>query len=201
VLQLDADDEVSDELRLALDRLLVEGTPHAAFQLRRKNNFLGRWMMHGDWHHFYRTLYRRSRCRFTGRVHHTLQVDGTTGTLDAPVLHYPFLSLEQFVVKQNRYTSLEAQELLEEQGVLPTRRVRYELVWRPLKLWWKMYVKKRAYREGWHGLVFSILYAWVNFLKWAKYWELVREQWPHTAGSTQQTAKTRQPTEAASCAS
>ena len=177
VIQLDADDVVSGELREAISRFLVEGTSHAAFNIRRKNNFLGHWMMRGGWYHFYPHLYRRSACRFHGRVHHVLDVTGTTGALEAAVLHYPFTSLEQFVVRQNRYTSLEAQEILETQGVLDPKRVRYHLTWRPLKLFWKSYVKKQGFREGWYGLVFAILYAWVHFLKWAKYWELVRDRY------------------------
>lgn len=177
VLQLDADDVVSDELREALNRLAREGTPHVAFQIRRKNNFLGHWMMRGGWYHYYHTLYRKSRCHFEGRVHHTLVIEGTTGVLEAPILHYPFTSLEEFVVRQNRYTTLEAQEIFDEQGVLDPRMVRYQLIWRPLKLFWKSYVKKQGFREGWYGLVFAVLYAWVNFLKWAKYWALVRDRY------------------------
>lgn len=177
ILQLDGDDVVSAELRHALERLLREGTPHAAFQVRRKNNFLGHWMMRGGWYHYYHTLYRKSACHFEGRVHHLLKVSGTIGTLEAPVLHYPFTSLEQFVAKQNRYTSLEAREMLETQGVLLRSLVRYHLTWRPLKLIWKSFVKKQGFREGWYGLVFALLYGWVHVLKWAKYWELVRQHY------------------------
>ena len=177
ILQLDGDDVVSEGLRQAIGRFLVEGTPHAAFNVRRKNNFLGHWMLHGGWYHYYHTLYRKASCRFEGRVHHTLKVDGTIGVLEAPVLHVPFISLEQFVIKQNRYTTLEAQETLDIQGVLDRRLVRYQLTWRPAKLFWKSFVKKQGFREGWYGLVFAALYAWVHFLKWAKYWELVRHHY------------------------
>ena len=177
VLQLDGDDVVSEELRVAIGRVLTHGTPHDAFRVRRKNNFLGHWMMRGGWYHYYHTFYRTTACRFEGRVHHVLKTSGTMGTLDAPVLHFPFTSLEQFLVKQNRYTSLEAQEILDTQGVLDARVVRYQLTWRPAKLFWKSVVKKQGFREGWYGLLFATLYAWVHFLKWAKYWELVRHRY------------------------
>ncbi|MBI4355048.1 MAG: glycosyltransferase family 2 protein [Candidatus Omnitrophica bacterium] len=176
IIQLDGDDEVSAELRQAIGQVLTGGTTHAAFQIRRKNNFLGHWMTHGGWYHYYPHFYHRASCRYEGRVHHLLKTSGTIGKLEAAVLHYPFTSLEQFVVRQNRYTSLEAQEMLDTQGVLPQRLVRYNLTWRPVKLFWKSYVKKQGRREGWHGLVFAILYAWVHFLKWAKYWELIRDR-------------------------
>src|SRR3989338_2561656 len=121
ILQLDADDVVSDELHHAITEFLTGGTAHAAFLVRRKNNFLGHWMMRGGWYHYYHTLYRKSACRFEGRVHHLLKINGTIGTLEAPVLHFPFTSLEQFVGRQNRYTSLEAREIFDTQGVLEQR--------------------------------------------------------------------------------
>ena len=203
VLSLDADDVVSDELRQAILQVLTDGTTHAAFHTRRKNNFLGHWMIHGGWYHYYPTLYRKAACRFEGRVHHLLKTTGTRGTLDAAVLHYPFTNLEQFVARQNRYTSLEGQELFDLQGVLDPKFVRYQLTWRPLKLFWKSYVKKQGFREGWYGLVFAILYAWVHFLKWAKYWELIRERYqpdPASQPTAQTVCSDHQPQES-SCAS
>ena len=182
IVQLDGDDVVTEELREAIGRILTEGTSHAAFQIRRKSNFLGHWMMHGGWYYHYYTLYRKSACQFEGRVHHVLKIRGTAGVIEAPILHYPFTSLEQFVARHNRYTSLEAQEMLDTQGVLDRRLVRYQLTWRPLKLFWKSYVKKQGFREGWYGLVFATLYAWVHFLKWAKCWELVRDASPLKQG-------------------
>ena len=177
ILQLDGDDEVSEELREALQRMLREGTTHAAFNVRRKNNFLGHWMMRGGWYHYYRAVYPKSACRFEGLVHEVLQVQGTTGVLEGAIIHTPFTSLEQFITRQNRYTTLEARQILEQRGVLPAREVRYQVTWRPLKLFWKSYVKKQGFREGWHGLVFALLFMWVHVMKWVKYWELVRQHY------------------------
>ena len=30
--------------------------------------------------------------------------------------------------------------------------------------------------EGGYGLIFSFLFAWVHFLNWAKYWEMVKDR-------------------------
>ena len=73
--------------------------------------------------------------------------------------------------RQNRYTTLEAQQILEEHGVVPAREIRYQMIQKPAKLFWKMYVKKQGLREGTVGLIFSVLYSFVHFLKWAKVWE------------------------------
>ncbi len=180
VLQMDADETISDELRATLQRLMIEGTPHAAFRVRRLNEFLGRRMRHGGWYHYNTVLLRKSRCRYDMSLvcHERHIVDGTIGVIEAPLEHRPFANLTQFVERQNRYTSLQAQDILTTQGRLPERRIRREIFWRPIKSFWKTYVKKQGWREGMHGLVFAFLFAWVDGLKWAKYWELVRQQ-PH----------------------
>ncbi len=82
------------------------------------------------------------------------------------------LKVEQFIARQNRYTDYEARDILAEQGLLAKRAVFNNLYIEPLKLFWKYYVKKQGFREGKYGFIFSILYSYAHFLKWAKYWEL-----------------------------
>lgn len=173
ILQLDADDVVTPEFRQAAERILRDGTPRAAFQFRRTNCFLGHWMHFGGWDHYSLHFFRRGRARYKGRVHHALLVDGSIGTLHAAVEHYPFDSIEQFVDRQNRYTTLEAQELIDLRGgPIPEPELRYQIVVRPAKLFWKLYVKKQGFRDGGYGLIFSGLFSFVHFIKWAKAWEL-----------------------------
>ena len=174
ILQLDADDAVSPQLREQIEQVLSNGSPYTAYKFRRKNWFLGHEMRYGGWYHYYPHLFRRGQARFEGRVHHLLKTQGPMGVLEGALEHRPFDSIEQFIARHNRYTTIEAQEMWDRQGLIDLRVVRYQLTRRPLKLFWKMYVRKQGFREGWHGLVFSILFAWVHVMKWAKYWEVAR---------------------------
>ena len=173
ILQMDADEEVSPGLRAAIERLLRDGSPHAALKLRRRNYFLGREMRYGGWYHYHTALFRRQGARYEGLVHERLQIPGSVGVLEADLRHAPFQYIAQFVDRQNRYTSLQASELFARHGRLPLRHVKRKLWARPLKLFVKFYIKKQGFREGGHGLVFALLFAWVDFLVWSKYWELV----------------------------
>ena len=132
-----------------------------------------RW---GGWYHHSYHLFKKGYARYDGKVHHQLLVDGETGLLDAEVAHYPFKDLSQLITRQDRYTNLEAKELLDQRGKIDEKEVRYNVKVKPAKLFWKFYVKKKGYREGMHGFIFSVLFSWTHFLKWAKYWELVREE-------------------------
>ncbi len=174
VLQMDADEVATPELRAALERLLA--TPdarYAAYQVRRRNVFLGRLMRYGGWYHDHLCVFRRVGHRYHGLVHERLNIQGPVGHLQADLHHEPFQSIAQFISRQNRYTTLQARELFETRGRLPWRSVRRTLWLRPLNRWWKFYVKKQGFREGMHGLIFSTLFAWVEFLVWAKYCELI----------------------------
>jgi len=180
ILQMDADERVTDELREAIRGVLSgSGVSYSAYQAWRKNWFLGRWMRHGGWYHRHLCLFRRDGARYDGLVHERVSPQAAVGQLDADVEHRPFTSLTQFIDRQNRYTSLQAEELLRQRGVLPERTIRHGLTWRPLKLFWKLYVKKRGFLDGMHGLVFCGLDAWVRVVIWAKYWELTRARVEH----------------------
>jgi hypothetical protein len=108
-------------------------------------------------------------------------VTGAIGRLAGDLDHQPFDSLAQFVDRQNRYTTLQARELLGRGGPLPWSEVATMLRRRPRKLWWKFYVKKQGWREGMHGLVFSTLFAWVELLIWAKCGEALGNPAPFPA--------------------
>ena len=181
VLTLDADELVTPALRDAIQTVLEGGSPHEGLTFRRRNYFLGRWMRYGGWYHRSLHLFRRQAGRFVGKVHYAPELRGSIGELDADVEHYPFQSLTQFVARQNRYTSIEAEELAVRHPNLSKVPLRQQLWLRPAKLFWKSYVKKSGWREGMHGLVFGMLFAWVEFLKWAKYWAMKQESRPASA--------------------
>ena len=92
--------------------------------------------------------------------------------LEGDLIHRPFESLSQFIDRQNRYTSLQGQELFERFGASKLAEAKQQLRWKLFKRFWKLYVKKQGFKDGMHGLIFSVLFAWVDWLVWAKYWEL-----------------------------
>ena len=182
VLHIDADEVVTPRLQTAIDRILVDDQGHSAFEMMRKNYFLGHPMRYGGWYHRHLVLFRRERARCRGRgIHVRLQVEGTIGRLEAELEHYPFTSLEQFIRRQNHYTGVEARNLFALQGPVPARELVYQMTWRPMKLFWKSYVKQQGRREGMYGLVFALLYAFMHVIFWAKYWEQMLAAGPQAA--------------------
>jgi (heptosyl)LPS beta-1,4-glucosyltransferase len=178
ILHIDADEWVTPALKQSINQILIDDRGHSAYEIMRLNHFLGRAMRHGGWRHPHPVLFRRMRSRCEGRGIHSgarMRFEGTTGRLEADIEHYPFSSIAQFLERQNRYTSVEAGIQAAEGPAVRGRTVWFQTAWRPAKLFWKTYVKKQARRDGRHGLVFSVLFAFVHFLHWAKVWEASQE--------------------------
>jgi glycosyltransferase involved in cell wall biosynthesis len=174
VLQLDADDIVTDDFKSKADEAIARdtGTDIVVYKFRRKNFFLGHPMDHGGFHHFIPNLINRKHVKYEGVVHEVPVYKGLMGTIDADIEHYPFDNIGQFVNRQNRYTDIASSELVKTEGVLPEKEIKKNMIGKSLKMFYKSYVKKQGYKEGFYGLVFAILFAFINFLKWAKYREL-----------------------------
>jgi ADP-heptose:LPS heptosyltransferase len=175
VLQLDSDEIITDAFKKKCGEILP-ATKCAAFKFRRKNVFLGHEFTYGGWYHWSQHLFKKGRARYEGRVHEKMIVDGDVGLIDADILHIPFDSISEFIERQNRYTDLQAADIMDQEKDLNRKSIRYNLKVKPAKLFRKIYFNKKGYKEGAHGLVFAILSSYVHFLKWAKVWEVVKER-------------------------
>ncbi|MDP2929175.1 MAG: glycosyltransferase, partial [Candidatus Omnitrophota bacterium] len=194
VLQLDSDEIVTDAFKKQCDLVLPE-TKCAALKFRRKNVFLGHEFTYGGWYHWSQHLFKRGLANYEGRVHEKMIVNpsakaqgqsranevrrgikGDVGFLDADILHIPFDSISEFIERQNRYTDLQARDIMDEEKDLSAKKIKYNLKVKPAKLFKKIYFNKKGYKEGMYGFVFALLSSYVHFLKWAKVWEIVRNR-------------------------
>jgi len=170
LLALDADERVSEPLRVEIAAALAADPPVAGFAIPRRNFFQGAWVRHGGWYPDYQLrLFRRGRGAFTeSAVHESVRVDGPVGRLRAPLDHQSYRGIEDFVARANRYSELAARQLASSGrgGSLG------DLLVRPVWRFVSMYVLRAGYLDGWRGLTLAILYAHYVFLRAAK----VREQ-------------------------
>jgi len=173
VLSLDTDEVATPEVKDEIRRLLAAGPTADAYFVPRKNYFLGRWIRHCGWYPDYRQpqLFRKNKLRYRDEVvHEGAEVDGTTGYLREHVLQYPFLDLDHYLAKQDRYSALMAGRMVE----AGRRFHAYQLVTHPSFTFLKMYVLRAGFLDGMPGLILSGLYAYYTFIKYAKFWEATR---------------------------
>ena len=168
VLQLDADEVLTDELRQAIGAAQANWQ-HAAYSLARLTNYCGHWVRHGGWYPDRRLrLYDRRLGRWTGLLlHEKFEVSPglTTAPLAGHALHYSYPSVAQHVAQLNRFTSLAAQEL----ALRGKTNVNlFHLLLKPL---WKFvhgYVFRLGFLDGFAGLCIAGISAGGVFLKFAK---------------------------------
>jgi glycosyltransferase involved in cell wall biosynthesis len=168
VLCLDADERVTPELRASIERVLglpAERRPTAC-AMARCNRFLGVWLRHGEGYPDWNTrLFDRRRARWTDDpVHEHVVADGHVVRLAGDLLHESAESLDAYLAKQNRYTSLQAEAMHargERAGV-------GRLVFSPLVRFVRFYVVRLGFLDGVAGFAHIAIGCFNSFVKYAK---------------------------------
>jgi glycosyltransferase involved in cell wall biosynthesis len=170
ILSIDADEEVSPELKRELTTLTSERPPHTAFFISRRNIHLGRWIRHGGWYpNRLVRLFQRSAGSWVGEeLHEKWETSGSYGKLDGDLIHYSFTNLADQVARNNQYSTLGAIRLQK----LGKRFSFFKLGTKTFSKFVETYIVKLGFLDGYPGLIISVSAAYSVFLKWAKLWEL-----------------------------
>lgn len=177
ILQLDADETVSPELRREIHNVLMTNPVQNGFWMPRKNYFLGRFLMKGgQYPDFTVRLYRKGKGELPQRdVHEQAVIEGEVGYLKHALLHYPYKNFAAYYQKWMRYNHLFADQIKEDMishniftkillgiGYLFAKPAHWMLT---------AYGRHKGFMDGWQGLVFAIMSAlrfpvsYVLFLK------------------------------------
>jgi glycosyltransferase involved in cell wall biosynthesis len=162
VLCVDADERVSEALRASI--LAALAAPRAfVYAVPRCNRFMGRWLRHGEGYPDWSTrFFHRAHAHWSDDpVHERVVTDETVGTLAGDLLHDSAESLERYLEKQNRYTTLQA-ERLAARGVRPGA---VATALRPLARFLKMYLLRLGFLDGFPGFVHIAIGCWNTFTK------------------------------------
>jgi hypothetical protein len=105
-------------------------------------------------------------------VHEAIRVDGPTARLRNDLLHYSYPTLDRYLDKFNRYTTLAANEAFErgQRGLL------LRLIVNPCAKFVKQYLLKGGFLDGAEGLLLAILSAGYVSIKYAKLRDLWRQK-------------------------
>lgn len=171
VLSVDADERVTAELR---DEILgkLAAVPDAdAYFIPRRSHFLNHLVRHCGWYPDYRQpqLFDRRKMKYREQlVHEGFVVDGKTACLKEHVIQFPFLNLDQFLKKMERYSSLRAEDMAKGGARFHI----WQILTHPAAMFWRIYFQKLGFLDGRVGLLLSLLYAYYTMLKYVKLWEI-----------------------------
>jgi glycosyltransferase involved in cell wall biosynthesis len=156
ILQLDADEVITEALKLEILQT-IKKTTFNGFYIPRRNNFWGHFMKKGgQYPDNVIRLIRKGKARFPCKnVHEQIEVDGAVGYLKEPMLHYSYRTSVDYWKKAETYTTLTAIFMKEKhtQKSFGTW-VRYNVAL-PVKMFFLLFIRHKGFVDGWYGFVFA----------------------------------------------
>lgn len=171
VLFLDADEEVTPELRDEIAAFVLAGGAVSGQAFRgatfpRKTWFLGRWILHGGWYpnRLVRLAFREGARWTEPAVHEALEVSGPVHAMKADLLHYTFRDVGDNVMTNVRFSRLGAKVA----GARGERGSLARILLKPIGKFLETYVWKLGFLDGFPGFVISLNAAHSIFLKYVE---------------------------------
>ena len=170
VLWIDADEELTPELKEELKSFKKSTPSFNSYLVARRAFFLGKWIKHSGWYPSRVVrLFNKKYAKFNEKaVHENLIIEGRAGTLKHDLNHYTDPSIEHYFKKFNSYTTLSAKDL----SANGKKASLWDILIRPVFLFTKMYIFKLGFLDGLHGLILAIFSSAYVFTKYSKLWEM-----------------------------
>lgn len=140
-----------------------------AWYLARKNILFGKWMKHTNWWPDYQLrFFPKGSVSWSEKVHtlpsSSIPVSYAKSTENNAIIHHNYSSVDDFIDRLNRYTSLELASKKRERVSDPIHAAINEFVNR--------YFSQEGYLDKTHGLYLSLLQSFYEAVVSIKQWEL-----------------------------
>jgi hypothetical protein len=166
VLNVDSDEQVSEELAASLRAFRESEPQHAAFEFTRKSFYVYRWLEHTWYPEFRVRLFDKRKGYHGGTNPHekVLLKEGTIGVLKGDLYHYSFDSVTDHIDMLQRFTTIGARELLAKGKSFNLLTPVTHSAW----TFFKLYLLRLGFLDGFAGLCVAVLMASHVFTKYAK---------------------------------
>ena len=173
IFLLDADEEVSEELKNSVRKWKEREPGFPVYEMARLTWYLGAWIQHSRWYpDWQRRIYHRNKASFAGVIHSALHFDGPPGRLQGDLLHYTIRNFSEHEAQPERYTSAIALEMFDE----GKRDWRGAMWLAPPWSWFHHFVLGGGFLDGYRGALIAQMAARGVRLKYAKLGKLVEEE-------------------------
>lgn len=175
VLMIDADERVTEELKKEIEEILSKNNKKIVAYWIPQRAYLGnKWLRYGGWDAPHIKFYNKNHLKWKevpeDVVHCGIEITkGFLGaTLKNPLIHYNYKNIEDFIDKVNRQSTLEAVK-----WYLKGRRISLiHGLWKALDRFWRRYVRKKGYKDGFYGFVAAFLSGFYQFVAYSKLREI-----------------------------
>jgi glycosyltransferase involved in cell wall biosynthesis len=184
VLLLDADERVTDGLRMAVLAAVKTPGGHVAFRVQRRDFFMDTWLKHVQTSPFYLRLFRPEKMRYERLVNPVSVADGPVGSVAGYLDHHPFAKgIGHWFERHNSYSTLEARQIMQNrrdelafswrkaltaadfhERRFHQKELFYRLPFRPLVKFCILYFGKRGFLDGHAGLRYAVLQSIYEYM-------------------------------------
>jgi glycosyltransferase involved in cell wall biosynthesis len=184
VLLLDADERVTTELATSLQSDVNNPGNHVAFRIQRRDFYLDTWLKHVQISNLYLRLFKPERVRYERLINPVSIADGPIGLTKGYLDHFPFSKgIAHWIERHNAYSTLEAQQILQNRRAGKTFSIRkaltsrdaherrahqkelfYCIPCRPLAKFIIVYVVKRGFLDGRAGFQYALLQSYYEHM-------------------------------------
>lgn len=174
ILQLDADERVSPQLKSEILDITSARDSLDGYWLKRKNYFLGTFLTKGgQYPDPVIRLFKKGKGKLPClSVHEQVKIDGRVGESKNDLNHFADISFSRYLQRNNRYTTLIAQQLFDQNLPINSLSFLSYFVFKPIIWFFSTYFRHKGFVDKFPGFVFS-WYSSLRFpIAYIKYWEL-----------------------------
>lgn len=173
LLYVDADEEISLELKSEIETILSEGPSLTSYYVPRKNIFLGKWIKGSGWYPGYvLRLFKKGHVKFSEKIHTDVIPLGSFSYLRKNIIHYTGEDIGEYIQKLNRYTEVLASERYVRGERIYALNFILKLFAIPSAYFFYKLIFKKGLRDGFHGVLIAFLGFLTVFIMYVKLWEM-----------------------------
>jgi glycosyltransferase involved in cell wall biosynthesis len=164
ILSLDADEALSTELKNSIAKAKSESNGDA-YTMSRMTSYCGQWIKHGGWYPDRKVrFFNRKVARWGGiNPHDKIEVDNNVEVklIEGDILHYTYYNLSEHIQQADRFTKIMAKDLFEN----GKRTNLLRILFKPKARFFRDYIFKRGFLDGYNGLLIAIISSYAVFLR------------------------------------
>lgn len=173
ILYIDADEVVTDDLKNEIELLLSSDPPFHSYYLLRRNYLLGKWIRGSGWYpNYVMRLFKRGWVEFSDTIHVDTISKEKAGYLKNHILHYSYETLNDYVAKLDRYTTVLAKQAYVRGKRIKPLTIYYDFLLAPSYYFLQKFLLKRGFIDGLRGFLIAIFTFYTIFLTNVKVWEI-----------------------------
>jgi (heptosyl)LPS beta-1,4-glucosyltransferase len=171
IILLDPDEYLNKTLKAEL-KSITQRSDIDWVKIPRKNIIFGKWLRHSRcWPDYLIRFFKNKYVTWKKEIHSLPETKGNGLTImdseKLAIRHHNYSTITQFVTRALRYSSVQADELKAADYKLKTS----DFILKPIQEFNSRFFAAEGYKDGMHGLIFSLLQTFAIMLVYIRLWE------------------------------